>query len=58
MHATVTIIHITQYSSTVYIGMALVWPETLMITFSLWCTGVLIESVHVLKRYVPLAKNG
>ena len=35
---------ITQYGSTVYIVMALVWPvlkEILMITFSLWCTGLL-----------------
>ena len=36
----------TQYGSTVYIGMAqhyTVLKEILMITFSLWCTGLLTK---------------
>ena len=35
--------YMTQYSSTVHIGMALIWPElkeVLTVTFSLWCTGL------------------
>ena len=55
---------ITEYGSSVYIGMALVWPalyynsvlnEVLMITFSFWCMGLLTnECVHVLKTYLCL----
>ena len=52
-------IPITQYGSTVYIGMAhySVLKEILMITFSLWCRGFLTNLICTCAQKVPLVNK-